>query len=145
MNIKDDNNLSALKMLATFLYEKNYVKESYIDAIQKREIKYPTGLQAAGVNVAIPHTDIEHVNKSVIGIAILENPVKFELLGTDSQTDNIDIIFMLALSGHGVHNKLLETLMSVFQDEDTLKKIKNAVSSTEVKNSLLDFFNKEQN
>ena len=65
--------------------EEGFCKDSYVDALVNRESEFPTGIDVDGFGIAIPHTDISHVNKAGIAIATLENPVKFVQMGTDDE------------------------------------------------------------
>jgi len=54
MDVREDWR-TVLRQMAEYLLEKGYVKESYIDALIKREENYPTGIKIPlGVNVAMP-------------------------------------------------------------------------------------------
>lgn len=59
------------------MFEKGYVKSTYIDAVLEREKTLPTGLDIGEMCVAIPHTDSKHVNESNVALAVLKNPVEF--------------------------------------------------------------------
>ena len=44
----------------------NTVKESWLNAMRKREAEYPTGIELEGYSIAIPHCDSEHANQPAI-------------------------------------------------------------------------------
>ena len=68
----------AIRLLAAKLEELGYVKPSYADAVAKREAAMPTGLPLGqAVNVAIPHTDPEHVVRPGVALGVLSAPVDF--------------------------------------------------------------------
>ena len=67
----------ALSYLADKLTSKGIVKESYKQAIIDREHVFPTGLQFEAYGIAIPHTDVEHVNKEQIALMTLKEAVPF--------------------------------------------------------------------
>lgn len=71
------------------------MQESYIQAIQEREVHYPTGLPAAEIGVAIPRTDAVHVNRAAVSVGILKKPVLFQMMGNPSQIIETEIVFML--------------------------------------------------
>ena len=48
------------------LTREGYTKTSYVAALAAREKDYPTGLDINGIGVAIPHTDVSHVNKAAV-------------------------------------------------------------------------------
>ncbi|MCC0782014.1 PTS sugar transporter subunit IIA [Clostridioides sp. ES-S-0108-01] len=121
--IEVSNNEDALKFLGQHLFDKQYVKESYIQAVVSREKKYATGLPTEIYGVAIPHTDIVHVNEPGIAIGILDKPVKFIMMGTDDTEIDVKVIFMLAVKEPQEQLQLLEKLMTIFQDESMLNNI----------------------
>ena len=53
-----------LRELSIILENKGYVKGTYQESIINRERIHPTGLMVEDlINIAIPHTDVDHVNK----------------------------------------------------------------------------------
>ncbi|MCT4593913.1 MAG: PTS sugar transporter subunit IIA [Anaeromicrobium sp.] len=138
INIKGNDCFHALDILGKKLYKEGYVKESYMEAIKKREEKFATGLPSEGVGVAIPHADIEHVNKPIIGVGILENPVKFRMMGNHHETISVEIMFMLALNEHHTQIEMLQNLMGLIQDKDLLVQIKECKTIKELMNLLED-------
>ncbi|MFD1449067.1 PTS sugar transporter subunit IIA [Oceanobacillus profundus] len=115
-----------IKTLGRQMVDAGYAKETYIQAVLDREKTLPTGLKAGITNVAIPHTDITHVNKSAVAIATLNEPVKFHLMEDPSKEVDVDIVFLLAVSQPEEQTELLRNLMAIFQDKELLLKIKNA-------------------
>src|SRR5690554_2839083 len=86
-----------LRRLADLLEENGYVKESYYDALLEREAKFPTGIITNTTGVAIPHTDIEHVNQPAIAVATLKTPVLFNRMDDFEEVTPVNIIIMLAI------------------------------------------------
>ena len=70
------------------LVKQGYCKESYVQALKDREAEFPTGINTGEKGVAIPHTDVSHVNKKGIAIATLKQPVEFVEMGTDDEYVN---------------------------------------------------------
>lgn len=142
LDVEGDNKEEVLATIGNNLVERGLVKESFVPAIIKREGEFATGLPTAGVSVAIPHTDVEHVNKKTISVAVLKNPVDFVIMGDDSETTPVQLVFMLAMDEAHSQLSLLQKLMQVFQEEDTLKYLVNQKDKTKVKSLLeekLDF------
>ncbi|WP_101842907.1 PTS sugar transporter subunit IIA [Halobacillus sp. Marseille-P3879] len=123
-----------LKKMSTNLVEKGLVKYSFIEAILEREEEFATGLPTEGYSVAIPHTDIEHVIHKTISIGILKEPVDFGVMGDDSETTPVRIIFLLAMNESHSQLTLLQTLMQLFQNEETLKYLVEENSKENIKN-----------
>ena len=74
-----------LTALAERAIAAGWAKESFTEAVLKREAEYPTGLPTE-IPVALPHTDPEHVLQAGLGIAVLKNPVDFGEMGGESGT-----------------------------------------------------------
>ncbi|HZG71640.1 MAG TPA: PTS sugar transporter subunit IIA [Chondromyces sp.] len=142
LDLEGDSKEEILETVAQNLVDKGLVKESFIPAIIKREKEFATGLPTAGVSVAIPHTDVEHVIQKSISVAVLKKPVDFVIMGDDSETTPVQLIFMLAMDEAHTQLSLLQKLMQVFQDEGTLTFLAKQKNKTEIKNLLeekLDF------
>lgn len=142
LDVEGNSRDEVLAAIGENLVEKSLVKESFVPAIIKREREFATGLPTAGVSVAIPHTDVEHVNSKAISVAVLKNPVDFVIMGDDSETTPVQIVFMLAMDEAHSQLSLLQRLMQVFQEEDTLKYLLSQKDKTKIKSLLeekLDF------
>lgn len=105
------------------LYENGFVKESYLEAIKKREKNFPTGLQLNRYNVAIPHTDPEHVVKPAIAVATLKNPVIFKNMANPLEDVEVSLVFMIALNEAHSQVEMLQQLIQLIQNDVLLEKI----------------------
>ena len=72
--------------------------------------------------VAIPHTDVEHVNKTQVGFMSLDNPVEFIEMGTEDKKIPVRMMFMLALKEAHQQLEMLTKLMDVFQNNELMEK-----------------------
>lgn len=113
--------------MANMLQDAGYVKESYLNGILKREEVFPTGLPTGDIGVAIPHTDVEHVNMPMVAVATLNEPVQFGIMG-GNQEDTIDVkvVFMLAMKDGNAQLQVLQNIMEIIQDEQLLEEISSA-------------------
>ena len=111
-----------------------FAKESYVDALISREKDFPTGLDIDGFGVAIPHTDVSHVNKAATAIAILKNPVTFVQMGTDDDYVDAKVIFVLAVDDPKGHLEQLQRIISIIQDKDALEKLTQVNEASEIIN-----------
>lgn len=112
-----------MKNLGQKLIDAGYSKESYIDALIAREKDFPTGLDIDGLGVAIPHTDVSHVNKAGIAIGVLKEPVTFIQMGTDDEEVGVKLIFMLAVTDPNDHIDELQRIIEIIQDKGVLEKL----------------------
>jgi PTS system galactitol-specific IIA component len=122
----------AIKKLSTFLHEKGLVKESYIQAIMDREKVFSTGLPTGSIGVAIPHTDVEHVNDAAVAIGVLKDPVSFTVMASEDDKVDVKIMFMLAVKEPHAQIELLQTLMGVLADPELLQSMSEASSNREI-------------
>ncbi len=111
-----------------------FAKESYVDALIDREKDFPTGLDIDGFGVAIPHTDVSHVNKAATAIAILKNPVTFVQMGTDDDYVDAKVVFVLAVDDPKGHLEQLQRIISIIQDKNVLEKLTQANEASEIIN-----------
>ena len=125
-NVDAPSKEEALKIMAEKLYSLGYVKESFIEAIQDREANYPSGLPMEDLKIAIPHTDADHVNQSVICFARLRDNVEFSVMGAPEEKIQVRLISMFALKEKKKIGDLLETLITTYQDNDVLKALVDA-------------------
>lgn len=132
LNIKAERPEDVINTLGKIMLSKTYVKEDYVDSVLERERNLPTGLDTGSVCVAIPHTDSQHVNKSSFGVATLKNPVEFNMMVNPQKKLGVDIVFLLAVKDPNSQVELLKDLMSVFQNQELLKSLKEAESKEEV-------------
>lgn len=132
LNYEADDKKVVLTKMADLLFRANLVKETYSEAIQKRESVFPTGLPTEEIGVAIPHTDSVHVNESSMAVAILKNPVKFEVMGSPGTFVDVKIVMMLAIKDNNTQLYLLKNLMDLFRNKALLNNIVNSKSKKEV-------------
>ena len=121
VSLSGKNDEEVLRQMASALQEEGYVKDTFADAIIRRELEFPTGLPMGDVNVAIPHTDPEHVNKAGFCLGILDEPVTFNVMGALDEKVDVSIIFMLAIKRKEDQLENLQKLISICQDQEMLK------------------------
>ncbi|WP_017209708.1 PTS sugar transporter subunit IIA [Clostridium beijerinckii] len=132
LNLEVKNKEEVIQELGKRMFEKGYVKSTYIDAVLEREKTLPTGLDIGEMCVAIPHTDSKHVNESNVALAVLKNPVEFRNMIDPSKKVEVMVVFLLAINNPDSQVTLLSKLMSVFQNVELLKQIKSSSSTEEV-------------
>ena len=127
-----------LRFASDYLYEKGCVKETFKEAILKREEEYFTGLRCDFTgdlfNVGIPHTYPEHVITPGVFVIKMDEPIDAREMGTDDGTvENVRFIFMLLLEQHSdSHLKMLQGLIAMFQNEDRMKELGEAKTVDEI-------------
>ena len=136
LDVEAQNQFNLLEKVAENLHQLGYVKDTYKNAVIEREKVFATGLPTLMGGVAIPHTDIQHVNTPAISIARLKNPVDFVIMGDDTATVAVDLIFMLAMKEEHAQLELLQSLMGILQDEEALSFIKKAQTKEDIRKFL---------
>jgi len=128
-NLQTSTKEEALSIMSNMLLSKGYVKESFPEAILEREKHYPSGLPMEGHKIAIPHTDADHVNKSVILFARLAQPLEFCSMGDPDEKIQVSLISMFALAEKKDIGKMLEVLINAYSNNDVLDAILKAPSA----------------
>lgn len=123
LNLSATDKESVLSQMSDVLCQNGFVKSTFKDAVIEREKEFATGLPTHLCSVAIPHTDVEHINNRTIGVAILEKEVPFVEMETLDQQTDVKIVFMLAMDKVDDQLKLLQQLMQIFQSEEKLEQI----------------------
>jgi PTS system galactitol-specific IIA component len=131
-NLEVSTKEEALTIMCNTLLSKGYVKDSFLAAILERERLYPSGLPMEGHKIAIPHTDAEHVNESVILFARLAKPIEFSSMGEPDEKIQVQLISMFALKEKKQIGFLLEVLITTYSDNDVLDAILKASSAKEI-------------
>lgn len=137
-NIEAPSKEKALEMMADKLTSLGYVKDSYKQAILDREANYPSGLPMEDLKIAIPHTDADHVNESVICFARLKENVEFSVMGAPEEKIQVRLISMFALKEKKKIGDLLETLITTYQDNNVLQALVDAKDEAEIYSILHD-------
>lgn len=88
-----------------------FVKKDFVKATLEREANMPTGLPLSGrINAAIPHVDIEYVNKSALGLATLKQPVVFYNMVENDVEVPCQLVIMLALDAPKSQVEMLQSV-----------------------------------
>lgn len=110
---------TVLEQMAKYLVKKRYVKDTYVSALITREESYPTGIKIpTGVNVAIPHADVEHVIKQALVIGVPKEPVTFHNIEDPEDTVDVEIILLLVIKDPNGYVAFLSNLTRLFQDKN---------------------------
>ena len=126
-NVEAKKREDVIKILGGLLYERGYVKETYVDATLKREVEYPTGLELLGsTNVSLPHADIEHVNEPALIVARLAKEVEFKKMDNPEESIHVKLVFMPAIKNPKEYIGILQKLTFIFKDPEAIERIKNA-------------------
>ena len=117
-------------------FKYGYVESSFLDGLISRESIFPTGIKLTNYNVAIPHTDANHIKEEFIAIVVPEKPIDFKLMEDETQEEKISLVFMLGLNKPHSQLEVLKELMGLIQREDLVKQIVQAKDKEEVQDIL---------
>lgn len=117
---------TAIRALGERLRAGGYVRDTFVNAVLEREVAYPTGLRLGHMDIAIPHTDPEHVLSPGIAVATLATPVDFRHMGNPEEHVAARIIFLLAMKDPAAQVNLLQNLVALFQKEEVLRRVVEA-------------------
>lgn len=133
LGVEAQDNEAVIRLLAGKLEALGYVRPSYADAVVKRETTMPTGLPLGyALNVAIPHTDPEHVLKPGIALAVLRKPVDFANMEDPDEAVPVGYVFLLAINDKDKQIDMLQEIMDTIQSEAALASLSNARSIEDI-------------
>lgn len=129
VEVKDRN--EALQRLTKLLGAHAFITDDFLEHVIEREEQFPTGLPVHTIGVAIPHTDSEYVKKSQIAFMSLKEPVTFFEMGTSDKPVKVSMIFMLALKEPHEQLEMLQKLIGMIQEQETMDKLYRCQTKTE--------------
>lgn len=139
LDLEADSFEDAIRKIGDDAYKKGYVKEGFADAVIKREKLYPTALPTEVLKVAIPHPiERDTVERSAIIITKLKEPVDFILMGSDNDIVPVNIIFTLAVNGAEHQLTILQKLVGMFSEKESMMKIKESKTPKEIINTMIE-------
>lgn len=109
----------------------NYVTDTYLAAIKKREFNYPTALPTEPYPVAIPHSDPEHIVKQFIAPIRLKNEIEWHEIANNDSILKVRLVFALGFKKEDGHVRILQLLLENFQDQEKMEKLLNAKTKEE--------------
>jgi galactitol PTS system EIIA component len=137
LGIEATGSEDVIRMLAGKLETLGYVKPSYADAVVRREAAMPTGLPLGqAINVAIPHTDPEHVIKPGVALGVLSAPVDFANMEEPDKAVPVGVVFLLAINDKDKQIDMLQEIMEAIQDPAALSGLAKARTADEVRSLL---------
>ncbi len=133
LGLEAANSEEVIRVLGGKLRDLGYVKDNFVEAALEREANLPTGLPLGGkFNAAIPHVDIEYVNKSALGLATLKEEVVFYNMVENDVEVPCRLVIMLALDKPKSQIEMLQSVAAVLQDPDIISKLVSAKTTEEI-------------
>lgn len=125
--------------VSTWLYDKNFITDTFFEAITNREEQFPTGLHTSIFDVAIPHTDPSHIQKPFIAVVRPESPVNFKEMGNLDGNCAARLIFIIGFKHSENQLAILQRLMQMFSDRKTMDVCLNTTNVEEMYHTLTRF------
>lgn len=129
------------KTLYPFLLKKSYVNESFLDAIEEREGRFPTGIEMEQYNIALPHVDSIHVKQNALILCRLIQPITFRKMDETTKLLQVKVVFLLLIKDLQIHVQAISDLTKIWKNADlmnNLLKVKN-------KQEVVQLFSKTEN
>lgn len=120
------------KQITKIALEKDFIREDFLERIEDREKKFPTGIQLATCGVAIPHTDAECILNEFIAIVTLRDAIEFYSMEDNEQSVQVKIVFVLGLNQPHAQLDMLQSLVALLQNEQFLTNLCLADSKNEL-------------
>lgn len=131
LDIPINNQTELFQKMANVLYEKGFVKDTYLESLSVRENNYPTALPVEPYPVAIPHTNVEHIIRPFIAPVRLKEPIEWREMANNDAIHQVRFVFMLGFLKSDEHVELLQVLVENFQDEELMQKLVDAKDADE--------------
>jgi galactitol PTS system EIIA component len=122
-----------ITILGQRLEQTGHVRDTYVQAALDREAQLPTGLPLDGLfNVAIPHTDVEHVLSPALALATLTEPVDFQNMIDPEEGIPVRLVILMAMNEPKSQVDMLQEIAGVLQDAGTIEKLVEAANLEEI-------------
>lgn len=126
------------------LRERGLIQGTWLDAIQERERKYPTGLQCPEISVGIPHTDPQNIKKPYIAVMRPTDTVDFDPMTGDGGTVHASLVVNLGIVHSEGQVKILQLLMLTFMDKEAVADIMAANTPQGLYDALIGWLRKKE-
>ncbi|WP_058953688.1 PTS sugar transporter subunit IIA [Clostridium tyrobutyricum] len=136
-NLEAKSEEDVFKKAYQMLYEKQYVKSSFLNGLIEREKVFPTGIKLEDYGLAIPHTDAVHVLKPAIALIKLKQPVRFQCMDGNGHVD-VKLAFVMALKEPHSQILMLQQLMKLIQNKELIEKIFKKDNQESIYNVILE-------
>ena len=133
LGLKAATDQEVIRILAGRLEILGYVKPSFADAVLAREAMLPTGLPLGGDNnVAVPHTDPEHVLRPGLALATLVEPVSFSNMEDLDEKLKVRVVFLMALNDKDRQIEMLQEIAGTIQSPEIISALIQSKSVEDV-------------
>ncbi|MDY3829973.1 MAG: PTS sugar transporter subunit IIA [Erysipelotrichaceae bacterium] len=114
------------------LLKKNLVEPTFREAIEKREIQFPTGLVTSSYNVALNHVDSIHVKTNALFIYKLEKQIEYHQMDDPDSLLPVDMVFVLLIKDHDLQVKAISEVCTIWSNEKIMMELREKKEKDEV-------------
>ncbi|GGC96198.1 PTS sugar transporter subunit IIA [Enterococcus wangshanyuanii] len=139
-----ENEEELFEIIAARLLEEGYVNEGYLAGIRAREKDFPTGLITEYLNIALPHSDTEYIERPFIYIVRTTKPIKVKQMGDNQEMEVCDLFF-LGIKEPTKQVGLLQELMLLFQNHGFVSELKQTTEKADVFNLFMKQWEEAKN
>lgn len=140
-NIDAKNRQDLFSQVATVLKREGYVEDTYLDALNKREDEFPTGVITEYLPIALPHANPVNVKKPFIAVVQLNNPVHVLQMGLNEDEETQTFFFLgVVKETQDLQVKLLQRFMQLMNSHEFVDKFKATKNSDEMYQLLITEF-----
>lgn len=131
------------------LYEKvseklevlGFVKDSFSEALIKREDEFPTGVITQYLPISLPHANPENVNKPFIAVVQTKDTIKVQQMGTNEEEKTKNFFFLgIVKETQDLQVKLLQRFMQLMNDQEFVMDFKKMNNSADMYDYLINNF-----
>lgn len=119
------------QQVAQQLERHGFVNEDYLIGITERENNFPTGLITQHLNIALPHSDPQYIKQPFVYVVRLKEAITVNQMG-DNQAMKVKDFFFLGIKEPSKQVGLLQTFMTLFMDQEFVKRYEESKSETAV-------------
>lgn len=119
LNRKFDTDQDVIDALANLALKQGLVDETFIAAIKKREVEYPTGLDMP-VPLAIPHIE-DGCKAPFASVATLAEPVNFKSMDQSGDDIPVRVVFLFGIINPKDQLAILRKFAATFSNAEALE------------------------
>lgn len=124
---------AVIRLLGGKLQALGRVHPSFVEAVIAREATMPTGLPlGTAFNVAVPHTDPEHVIAPSLALATFDTPVVFSNMEDPDEKLPVRVVFLMALNERKRQIEMLQQIAETIQRPGAVEALAGARTVDEV-------------
>ena len=117
LDIDEKNSDELFEQVGNRLKQIGYAKDTYIDALKKREKEFPTGLVTKFLPIALPHVDPDNINKPFIAAVKNSSPIHMLQMGSNEDME-AQYFFFLGITDSSHQVVLLQKFMQLLRDKE---------------------------